>query len=130
MKEDSMFNNLTKFFILQGWLLIFSTVYCCTNICDFDGWVAADPLAWEEVEFNVFLADKKMPEYYFMVKTVRRIFVTDAEILRSQSCKIHKYVEKLVVFYNKNKKIIEDNDETLADMLAFIKNKIEVENKK
>lgn len=105
-------------------LFCFSLAYGGSNICEFDGWLTNNSTIWDEVEFSVLLEGKGAPGYFLMTSTIGEIFVTDKEILKSKSCKIHRYVENLIMFYDTHRDLIEKNDEEVGNMLAFIKNKI------
>lgn len=105
-------------------LFCFLPAYGGSNMCEFSGWLTSNSTLWDEGEFSVLLEGKEAPGYFLMTSTIGEIFVTDKEILKSKSCKIHRYVESLIMFYDTHRNLIEKNDEEVGNMLAFIKNKI------
>lgn len=124
-----MFKNVVKSVASCGLLIVlfcFPIAYAYSSICEFDGWMTSNSTLWKELEFNVLLEGKETPGYLLMTRTIGRIFVTDKEILKTRACKVHQYVQELIKFYDAYKEAIGEKDPEVANMLAFIKNKLEI----
>ena len=109
-------------------LFYFTFAQASTAICEFDGIIHSNnPRDWEKLEFSILLKDKNAAGYLLMVRFIGEIAVTNSSILRSPSCKVSKYITALIEYYDKNKLAIQKKSKNIADLLDFIKLKINIE---
>lgn len=124
-----MCKNFVKSIVIRYgvFLFLFYFTFCVAqsvNICRFNGLIP-DPNQWEENEFSLLLVeDKNAPGYFIMTRAVGAIASTDNSILKSSSCEISKYLDKLLQFYDKNKIAIKKKHENIADLLDHIQSNL------
>ncbi len=126
------FNRFLKC-LLPPLLLFYSILAQGSNdICDFLGKEEVpDPKYLEEHHFHVLLWEEKCAPsriIFEITKIVGKVAVTDADVLKSPSCKITKYVAALINYYDKNKKEIQEKHKDIASLLDFIKSKLKDKN--
>lgn len=86
-------------------------------LCDFSG------LPYLDFE-SCLLKDKKEPGHLAIASIVSLLAVMDREILKSSSCKVAKYVDALIQYYDNHKAEITRKHRELANLLTFIKLKL------
>ena len=121
-----MTKNIAKSAMCCGaFLLLFCfTLAQGSDICYFNGLVQ-DPSQWETDEFTLLLGDDTAPGYLIITRVIGKIAAaTNINDLTSPSCEIFQYVEALIKYYDENKVTIREKHEEIADLLDFIKNKI------
>ena len=120
-----MSKNIIKRVVCHG---LFVFLFCFSlaegsDICYFNGLVQ-DPGRWETGEFNLLLEDETVPGYLIMTRVIGQIGVANISDLTSSSCKISKYVEALITYYNKNEDAIRKKHGEIAELLEFIKKEL------
>lgn len=119
-----MYKNIIKFGICCGMFLFCFSLTEASDICEFNGFIP-EPDKWEEIEFSTLLETEEVPGYPLMKAIIGKIAVTDSSILKSSSCKVSKYVAKLIKFFEENKTVIQNKHKEVADSLDFIKTNLE-----
>ena len=135
-----MFNSIIKSVLLccVSFLFLFSftlaqgekgaALYQDSDVCGFSGLLPnSNPSLWKDTEFSLLLKDERAPGYFLMTRFIELFAVTDNRILKAPSCEVSKYVKALIEYYNENESIIQKKHENVADLLSFIKRKLNSE---
>lgn len=101
--------------------------YAGSSFCSFNG--ILDPSTrTREDEFNMLLEPVGNPNYEAVSSAVGALTVTPINDLLNVNCNVSTYARDLIRFYENNTDKIYGKDKELAELLSFIKKRIDNSN--